>query len=520
MIKKSTHLEEVTKLYKELNSSEKVAVELSEKYNIPNTGSLSRKIRKWMNELELTKSFQAEVEDAEIFKKASKRKHKESTYHIITSAQNATNIHVKFWDNIQAYAEYLGAEIEVIPIRYKNPTSTFSEKGSDWWDSRLHDNLIATRFNLNKRLCVAADVKMQPTASMPLSGMEGLTKGDSCILGHPRQHFTTIPSMNPEDAKFLMSTGSVTLENYTDSKAGKKGEFHHTFGFVIVEIVDDEVFFIRQVSANKDGSFYDFNLRVSDKEVTKIDKVQGMILGDLHLGHHCDYALEQTFQMIDLFKPKHIALHDIMDGSCISHHEKKDPFIALKREQDGSWDLESEIGMVVDFLETLPSDSKIVIVKSNHDEFIDRWLLDNDWRKEKNKYAYLKYSKLKADGELPNGILPYNVALKFGERVKCLTEDESYKVADVELGVHGHVGNAGSRGSAIQFKRLNTKLVTAHTHSPLKLDNLVTVGTLTKLRVGYNRGLSSWYNGNAIIHPNGKVQNILIVKGVGYSTLI
>ena len=38
--------------------------------------------------------------------------------------------------------------------------------------------------------------------------------------------------------KMMMTTGSCTVKNYTDSKAGKKGEFHHTLGFVIIEIKD------------------------------------------------------------------------------------------------------------------------------------------------------------------------------------------------------------------------------------------------------------------------------------------
>ena len=160
-----------------------------------------------------------------------------------------------------------------------------------------------------------------------------------------------------------------------------------------------------------------------------------------------------------------------------------------------------------------------MIVKSNHDIFVDRWLQSNDWRKEKNKYAYLTYSKLRADGLLPNGILAYNVMEAYGKSVKCLTEDESYKIQGIETGIHGHNGANGSRGSATQFKRLNTKLITAHTHTPLKMDNLVTVGTLTELRVGYNKGLSGWFHANSLIHINGKAQLIMIHKGKGYSTI-
>lgn len=519
MINKKEHLEEATKLYRETNSSEITAKLLATKYDFEFTASTGRKIRNWMNSLNLTNNHNLEVDESEIFQKAKEKVYNKSAkYYIITSAQNATKIHTGFWKNIVAYADYLDAEIEVIPIRYKNPTSTFQDLPNDWWDTQLREYLIANRHNIHKNLTVAADLKTQPTASMPLSGIEGLTKEDSCIIGHPRQHFITIPTLEKYIPKFVLSTGSVTLENYTDSKNGKKGEFHHTFGFVLVEVKDDETFYIRQVSANRNGSFYDLDYHVDGGEVVQKPCVDAVVLGDLHLSKHCDYSLEESYKMLDRFKPKNVIIHDIMEGSSVSHHEKNNPFLGLKKEQDGSWDLEEEIQLSLDFLETI-IEYNPVIVRSNHDDFVDRWLIDTDWRKEKNKYSYLTYSKLKADGMITKGILPYNIEKKFGKKVICLTEDDSFKIKGVELAVHGHIGNAGSRGSASQFKRLNTKLVTGHTHSPLKLDNLTTVGTLTKLRMGYNKGLSNWANSNAIVHTNGKTQLILIFKDKGWTNL-
>lgn len=39
------------------------------------------------------------------------------------------------------------------------------------------------------------------------------------------------------------------------------------------------------------------------------------------------------------------------------------------------------------------------------------------------------------------------------------------------------------------------------------------VGTLSGLRVGYNKGASSWMHANALIYPDGKAQLVYIVKG-------
>ena len=42
---------------------------------------------------------------------------------IITTAQNATPTHMDFFESLERYAKYNDAELVVIPVRYKNPTS-------------------------------------------------------------------------------------------------------------------------------------------------------------------------------------------------------------------------------------------------------------------------------------------------------------------------------------------------------------------------------------------------------------
>ena len=511
---KKNSLKEVTKLYKRLNSSEKVAEKISIKYGIPKTESLSRKIRKWVS----SQKKETSQEEAEIFKVATLRKFDtDHKYFFITAAQNATSVNTNLLENMKAYADYLkDTRIEVIPYRYRNPTGPNEKTDDEWWDSSIHNYLIANRHNIHRKLQVLGDVKMQPTASMPLSGMEGMSGSESCIVGHPRQHLKIIPGLK-KNKKILLSTGVITDKNYSVSKAGSKAKFHHTFGFVIVEKRDKNTFHLRQISANKDGSFYDLDNHVINGEVLKTKSKPAIVFGDLHLGDHCEKALKTSYKMLERFNPKHVILHDIMNGHSISHHEKNDPFIQLQREEDGSWNLENELNLSIEFLETV-LDYSPVVVKSNHDIFVDRFLVSADWRKEKNKYSYLKYAKLKADGKLPNGILPYEIEQSFGNKVTCLTENDSFKLAGVELGIHGHSGTNGSRGTPTQFKRLNSKMISAHSHTPHKEDGVSVAGTLTKLRVGYNNGLSSWMNCNVLLHENGKTQHLIIIDGE-YTTI-
>lgn len=515
MLKKETHLEEAKLIYAENLSSLKTAQILLEKYNLPlsTLENNSRKIRKWIS------PNKKEAPISTVFSEASKKKlSKGSKRYIISAAQNATTINKALFKHIKKYAEFINAEIVIIPYRYRNPTTPSEKRDDEWWDAALHPYLFANRESIGTYLQVLGDVKIQPTATNPLTGLEGLSGLESSIIGHPRQHLKTLPTLEGVPPKILMSTGVVTNKNYSSSKTGKKAEFHHTFGFIVAELTEDSDFYIRHVSANTDGSFYDLDYYVNKETVRqKNNSVSAVVFGDLHLGEHCDESLRCSYQMLKRFQPHHLILHDVMNGHSISHHEKRNPFILLEREKDGSRELKKEIEGVLGFLDSVIQYNPIV-VKSNHDDFVDRFLLDADWRKENNKESYLKYAFLKSQGKIPNGVLPYEIEQKFGDRIICLNENQSYMVCGIEVGQHGHLGSGGSRGSALQFKKMNIKMVTAHTHSPLKEDGLVTVGTLTKLRLGYNKGLSNWLNSNVIIHKNGKTQNLLIINGK-YSNL-
>jgi hypothetical protein len=81
-------------------------------------------------------------------------------------------------------------------------------------------------------------------------------------------------------------------------------------------------------------------------------------------------------------------------------------------------------------------------------------------------------------------------------------------------------GFNGSRGSIQQYRKLNTKTISAHAHSVGRFDGALQVGCNTKLRMGYNNGVSSWVHSDVIIHENGKVQHIIYAgKEKNFTTL-
>ncbi len=170
---------------------------------------------------------------------------------VITCAQNGTPVHKNFLRSLKQYCRFNDAELIVIPIRYKNPTSTWtkSQINAEVWAPELRSYLYNQRKKLCANLVLLGDVKTRPTATKPLSAFEAITAGESGILGHTKLQLLTVPTPQGRYPKILTTTGAVTVKNYTESKSGMLGELHHFLGACAVDIVGGN-FFMRQVIAD------------------------------------------------------------------------------------------------------------------------------------------------------------------------------------------------------------------------------------------------------------------------------
>jgi hypothetical protein len=476
-------------------------------------GVTERTIRRWASE-RLGLKEKADVEPEQYTKAKTRKIDKNKKVYFVTWAQNNTPVHQGFYDNVEAYAKKHNADIHIILGRYKNPTSIFQDADKDFWVEEVEKYMDANRHNIHDYVTIMGDIKIQPTAVNPMSGMQALSGIDSCIFGAPKVQMETIPVLEGMKPKAMVTTGAITQRNYTDSKSGKVGDFHHVLGFCIIEIEDKDTFFIRNVTADeKTGAFNDLYYNVSKGKVTKNTSIAAAVLGDLHLGEHDEKVVDTTLKvLLKKLKPDNLVLHDVFNGHSISHHESKDPFKLYQREQDGSNSVRYEVDFMLNWLEKV-KDYNVTIVRSNHDDFIDRWLKSSDWKHNiKNAKEYIEFSSILLSGKAPKGIIPYLINEKF-PKMRTLDRTAMFSVKGWELGQHGDIGSNGSRGSLLQFRKLNTKCVVGHYHGPGRKDGALAVGTTTHLRVGYNNGPSSWLQSHVIIHNDGKAQHINFISG-------
>jgi hypothetical protein len=455
--------------------------------------------------------------------------------YVITSAQNATPVNLGFLGSLTKYCEHNDAELLVIPYRYRNPTSVFTQNNNqdDWWNVLIADKLVDTQVQLCNNLVILGNVKTQPTAADPLSGLEAFTGTDSTILGHPKVQSKSVPTMDGKN-KLVLTTGAITEANYSDSKAGWKGDFHHCLAAIVVEIDANETFHVRHVHASgPSGNFYDLDKLYTSTTVTSGHRAAALITGDTHVEFVDEVVENVTYHgddsIVGVLKPEVMVFHDLCDFYSRNHHHRGNDIIAVGKHRFGRNNIQDELQGVADFIDRVSRpNTKNVVVKSNHDEAFDRYLREADARGDYENaqfYYYMKYNQLKHIRKTDTGfatIDPLEFWCKFPENgiglanlddTLFLKRDESFKVKNIELGFHGDVGANGARGDAKGFARLSNKMIVGHSHTPMIYNGCYVVGLSASKNLEYRHGPSSWMHTHCVIYPDGKRTLINIVNG-------
>jgi len=456
-----------------------------------------------------------------------------SDRYLVTCAVNATPPHKGLLKAFEGYCKRNNAKLLIIPIRYKNPTSVFTDEDHDWWHESLLPYISAGRGYLNRNLMYMGDVPVQPTMTRPLTGLESMTRWQSGIFGSPKLEFRVVPTPNQMLPKIITTTGAITMKNYTLSKAGKKGEFHHTFGACVVEIEDDELFHIRQVNAMEDGSFIDLDREyLPTGKSRKARPAEALSMGDTHVHWACESVDDATFwnedSIVNTLRPKYLIWNDVLDQYARGHHDLKDPFIMYGKDQVGLGDVEAEVMDAIEFVMARTKRwQESVLVPSNHTEHLNRWIMETDWRKDpKNALFYLKtaaamleetvYDHENGGVRTPDAFVYWFEKMHpefFSKYIHAPDRDDSFMVCGIECNLHGDMGPNGARGSIANLARIGVKVNIGHSHTPGIREGAFQAGTSSMLKLQYTKGPSSWMNTHIVTYANGKRCLINIIRG-------
>ena len=438
---------------------------------------------------------------------------------VITSAQNNANVNREFLDSLVGYCNRRSASLYIVPVKYDVPD------GVDIvWDFP-GDYLLDDTVKVCDKLRVLANINISPTIENPLAGLDYLSKGDSLIIGHPQLQMKTLAVNSVESPAIIITTGSCTEPNYSVTKSGEKARFNHSYSAVVIE-KDVDCFHIRVLNADETGGFYDIDGYQHLDTFTELDRIEALVTGDEHAVFIDTDVLNATYMdndsIVRRLKPKYIVRHDVLDCYSVSHHHRNNFFVRYGKFHANQHKIEDELVQTLShILLTTPDDCENIIVGSNHNDHLERWLNETDPKLEPwnaKMYHRLMYLMLE-HMEIGDGDFSYTSPFRlwveeFGlENIKFIGRNESFKIFDIEISNHGDVGTNGSRGSLLQYSRLAFKNIIGHSHSPGIKSGAYQVGTSSKLKMDYTKGPSSWLHCHCIVYPNGKRQLINIING-------
>lgn len=471
--------------------------------------------------------------------------------YIVAAAQTQTKVNKGFWNNLLALAKYYDAEVLVAPFAYNKQAfghQSNSKPGAksgenelfSAMDPALAPYLVSDRVQLAKGLVFCAEVQILPTATDPLSGLETYTGRASGIFPHAKIELRSVPSMRDEPTKFNYTTGCVTRHNYIQKKAGQKGEFHHAYGALIVEVTKDG-WWVRQLNADKYNTVYDLDICAAHDDeigasIFSAGGAEALVSGDVHVAELDPEVKEATWGkdgLVDLLAPRVQVLHDVFDMRSRPWQDEQSfhrQFEKHVKKQESVEDEVRECAMVLN--ELCGKVGETIIVRSNHDLKLEKWLDTGDYKKDLVNAPFFLRAQLAKVSAILRGDKSFNV-LKWaitsvatshqftallGKGVRYLAEDESYILCPeagggIECGSHGHLGVNGARGTPKGFTKMARKMIIGDKHSAGIYGGVYVTGTCTGRNVAYAKGPSSWSPTDCVVYRNGKRALVTMWRG-------
>ncbi len=452
--------------------------------------------------------------DNDAFQTLKKKVAAHSVFFISTAVAGAP-VHEDFLASIDTFCRERRALLLVCPANYALYDMDH--------DLVMNRDIVFKGLRLNSNISISP-VKIDPKQVDPAQSLDTVGQREGTILlASPKQRRRPVANSNNKLAHILQATGALTKPKYVPRDGIPKrrdflAEKQHVMGGIIVEIVDDKFYHFRNVEMCRDGSFNDLFVNYSPEGASPA-KCLAIVQGDYHNGDTDPGADAVADELCRLGRPKYRIFHDLFDGKSINHHEIKNKVLRAILASEDKTSLTSEMQELKTTLKkklALGTAEQLVIVKSNHDEFLYRYLCEGAFD-DQNRIISTKLQTIAMEGNDPlKDGLKELFDFDGGDKIRWLTRDEDFRISrrKVEHGCHGDLGANGKRnpGSMGMLKAYGD-CIFGHCHYGEINHGAMSVGTSSYRKLTYNKGPSSWEQCHGITYEDGTRQLINCING-------
>lgn len=467
--------------------------------------------------------------------------------YIITSCQNNTKIHpgLKVLENLlKWYKKHKDFEICELFIgtfsynksasskkKVKRNTFEVSDK-SYWYAPEVLPYIKDQPIEIAKNLVWRGNWQQDPTSADPLRGTAKIGGISSNIFPHATMDLISCPTMKNEGLKFNFCTGTASLKNYIQRRAGLMAEEFHTYGAIKIEVDHDGNWFYEALEFNHSDSLLIMGpegckgLYISCDSVVKKQAVHAIHWGDIHDIEASENVKEMGWGkdgILDTLKPKIQTMDDLYSHRNRSHHDIKSFDKMYEKWVQNKECVKSEVLSTAKFLSFAARRCCETIIKhSNHDRHLDKWIIEADYKKDNINaiyYLFLAHELLKnkKSGNKDFNLLEFainEVAREFNyniKNVRFLKHKEPLYILGTDNHNHGDQGPDGNRGSPATFKRLGRKMNVGHSHKPFRGGPVMGSGCLPE-EFDYDRGALSSRSVTHIVTFNDGTRTHIITR--------
>ncbi len=421
--------------------------------------------------------------------------------YVLTSLQNNTHLHPGF-NNLLGLVDYYdglpqsSCELMIGTFSYqkaaygsksvKRGTLDGHEGDKIWYAPEAEKYIVDKMIALAPALVWNGHMNILPTNKHPLTDFDGYNGRMSNIVPHAQIAMESVASMPDEAAKLNFSTGTIGQMNYIQKRAGIIAEQRHSYGAVLVEVNSAGSWWVRQLHIDKDDAICDIGpegtvggIRVQGGEVRQEDIVEAINWGDAHASEMDLWVRELGWSkggMLDQLHPKFQFMNDLFSMRSRGHWDLKKFHTMYRKYSVGEESVEEEVQVTADFMVEANRDwCEMVVVPSNHDKHLERWLEEADFRIDPTNaryFCWLQYNYLdQIDRDNRSfSVLEFALGDVGAPAARYLDIDESFVICrdtpngGVECGLHGHEGNNGARGSTQGLTKLGRAINKGHDH--------------------------------------------------------
>jgi hypothetical protein len=485
-------------------------------------GSLTnlKKIAKEYNPKAFSEIVDESLFTPKAFKELITEAGKHSRY-VISTAVAGCKVHDGFFNAIENYNKRRKSMTLILPAMDPAANVPFHLD-----PSLIDTSIVVDDLALNENIFVSS-IRLSAKHIDPVTGLSRVgQRNGSFIYASPKQRLKMTSTSNIRLPHAMMTTGAITRPNYDTKRYMSErtayiADNDHVMGALIVETPDEMTFHYRQIQSDKSGSFIDLGVMYNADGSTKVIRPEALVLGDWHSGETDPLArkafIDSALSVASVTKPKRLVVHDGFNGMSISHHEVKNKILRAQRANENKLNLKEELESYardLEYMASLTYVQEIVISKSNHDEFLDRYLADGRYLEDpQNLSISLELAQAMIDNKNPIAYFMKKRGIKNGSKLVWLNRDEDYNIAGVEIGTHGDKGANGAKGSIKSIEEAYGNSISGHAHTPEILRGAWQVGTCSLLKLVYNKGPSSWLHTSCLLYPNGSRQLINSING-------